>query len=149
MTAVLGIDPGTTRSAFVVLDGERIVGTAIVDNEVLVADLRTTHVAMAVIERVEPRYGLRLGWETVQTIEWVGRFHEALDHCGVTLLPRSAILRHLGIAPKGNADSGVRMAMLDRWGGEAAGRKGGPLYGIRTHAWQALAAAVAYREGLR
>lgn len=156
MTPLVGIDPGTTRSAFVVLNGDRVAASGwLVNEDVLEAILDQPVDTDYAIERVEPRYGLRMGWETIATIEWVGRFAQAAMASmpafadPPALLPRSAILRHLGVASKGNADSGVRMAMLDRWGGEAAARKGGPLHGLSTHRWQALAVAVAWREGLR
>lgn len=152
MTPLLGIDPGTTRSAYVVLHGDRVAAMGIEDNEELVRVLLDQPLDTTfAIERIEPRYGLRMGWETIATCEWVGRFVQAgsVFDDEPTLLRRSDILRHLAVPPKANADSGVRMAMLDRWGGESAGRKGGPLYGIRTHLWSALAVAVCFREGLR
>lgn len=149
--AILAIDPGTDRSAWLVLDGQEVRERGIDDNGEVLRVLR--HDAgvgwQVVIERVEPRYGLRIGWETVSTIEWVGRFTEAAHPLTVALVARSDVLRHLSVAPGGNADSGVRMAMLDRWGGVAACRKGGPLAGLRTHLWQALGAGVAWREGCR
>lgn len=151
MNAIVGLDPGTHRSAWLVLDGDEVRERGIDDNgEVLRVLRHDVGVDWTVaIERVEPRYGLSIGWETVATIEWVGRFVEASRPLTVALLNRSDVLRHLGIPPKANADSGVRAALLDRWGGASAGRKGGPLAGIATHLWSALSVAVAYREGAR
>jgi hypothetical protein len=45
-------------------------------------------------------------------------------------------------------DTNIRRALIDMWGGDAATKKGGPLHGISTHAWQALAVAVAYTKVL-
>lgn len=144
---LLGIDPGTDRSGWVLVDGDRILACGIDDNEAVADDIRHAAADRIVIERIEPRYGLRIGWETIASIEWVGRFTEAAGTIPVALVKRSEVLRHLGVSPKGNADSGVRAAMLDRWGGQAAARKGGALHGVRSHAWPALAVAVAFREG--
>lgn len=148
---IVGIDPGTRRSAWLVLDGDEVRERGIDDNGEVLRVLRHDLGAgwTVAIERVEPRYGLRIGWETVATIEWVGRFVEASRPLPVALLNRSDVLRHLGIPPRANADSGVRAALLDRWGGTSAGRKGGALAGISTHLWSALSVAVAYREGAR
>ena len=147
---VLAIDPGTTQSGWVLLVGDVVLGAGIDDNDTVREWIRTrTDDTWVVIERIEPRYGLRMGWETIGACEWVGRFTEAADARPVALLNRSDVLRHFGIPAKANADSGVRAAMLDRWGGQSAGRKGGPLYGVKSHAWSALGIAVAHREGCR
>lgn len=146
---ICGIDPGTDMSGWVWLQGDRITGCGIEDNAIVLARIRGLPPGTSVvIERVEPRYGLPMGWETIATIEWVGRFAEAAPG-PVAMVTRSDTLRHLGIPAKANADSGVRAAMLDRWGGQDAGRKGGELAALRKHMWQALGVAVAYREGCR
>ena len=147
--AILGIDPGTDSSGWVLIAGQHRLGHGIEDNAIVLARLRDLdRSTTVVIERIEPRYGLPTGWETIASIEWVGRFAEAAPG-PVALVTRSDTLRHLGIPAKGNADSGVRAAMLDRWGGTDAGRKGGELHGLSKHMWQALGVAVAYREGCR
>jgi hypothetical protein len=150
VSAILGIDPGTTQSAWVFLEDHHLPAFGIEPNE-RVLDVLDTYalVGSIAIERIEPRYGLRMGWETIETCEWVGRFVQAAHPVPATLLRRSDILRHLGVASKGSADSGVRAALLDRWGGLSSCRKGGPLYGVKTHIWSALSVAVAYREGVR
>lgn len=150
MSRTIAIDPGTTRSGWVLLDGDTVIEKGIADNDALLDRIHTAPSdAWVVIERIEPRYGLRMGWETIAACEWVGRFTEAAGRRPLALLNRSDILRHLGIPAKANADSGVRAAMLDRWGGQDAARKGGPLAGISTHMWSALAVAVAWREDCR
>ncbi len=156
MTVILAIDPGTTQSGWVLLDGSRILDAAIEDNAAVRARLRDWHdgarvgevpfLGAVVIERIEPRYGLRMGWETIRTCELVGALCEATGPLPVALLTRSSILRHLGVAIRGSADSGVRAALMDRWGGAASVRKGGPLAGIRTHLWAALAVGVTWAE---
>ena len=153
---ILAIDPGTTRSGWVLLDGSRILGAAIEDNAALLARLRDWHddarvgegpfLGAVVIERIEPRYGLRMGWETIRTCELVGAVCEASGPLPVALLRRSDILRHLGVATRGAADPGVRAALMDRWGGATSVRKGGPLAGIKTHLWAALAVGVTWAE---
>lgn len=145
---VLAIDPGTTASGWVLLQGDIVVDCGIDDNDEVLRRIGDAG-GWVVIERIEPRYGLRMGWETIAACEWVGRFTEAARPRPVALLNRSDILRHLGIPPKASADSGVRAAMLDRWGGAAAARKGGPLARVSKHAWSALGVAVAWRESCR
>jgi hypothetical protein len=151
---ILAIDPGTTESAYVVLWSTGIPDKTFrgkVPNDRLAGLLainRDGWLGAVVIERIEPRYGRQIGMETLVTCEWVGRFIEVARPVPVHLLRRSAILRHLGVAG-GSADSGVRAALIDRYGGsDAVGRKAspGPLYGIVADQWQALAVAVTFRE---
>lgn len=145
--SIFAVDPGTLQSGWVLLDGRQVKHCGVDDNErvrALVASQPVT--TWVVIERIEPRYGLNMGWETIGACEWVGRFTEAARG-PVALLRRSVILRHLGVAPKGSADAGVRAALLDRWGGPSAARKGMALQHVKTHAWAALAVAVAWQDG--
>lgn len=148
MNPILAIDPGTDRSAWVLLDGSSILGAAIEENARLLTRLRIGGPGAwtVAIERIEPRYGLNMGWETIRTCELVGALTEAARPLPVVLLRRSEILRHLGVASRGSADSGVRAALMDRWGGEQSVRKGQPLAGIKTHLWSALGVAVAYAD---
>lgn len=149
-STILGIDPGTNVSGWVRLNGSVVEACGVDDNELVAEVVRNeprTDV-WVVIERIEPRYGLRMGWETIAACEWVGRFTEAADGMPVALLTRSVVLAHLHVSAKA-AEPGTRAAMLDRWGGAAAARKGGPLYGVKTHIWSALGVAVAWREGAK
>ncbi len=158
---ILAIDPGTTSSAWLVFDTRtgQPLGTdlrGIEPNGDLLERLRGWHdaarvgevpfIGALVVERIEPRYGLNVGWETIRTCEFVGALGEAAHLLPVALLRRSDILRHLGVAARGAADPGVRAALMDRWGGAASVRKGGPLHGITTHLWSALSVAVTWAD---
>ncbi len=160
---ILGIDPGTTQSAWLVLDGRTILAAAIDPNADVLQLVRGGWAATrdgwsfvfstVAIERIEPRFGLNVGWSTLLTCEFVGALTEAARPLPVALLRRSVILGHLGVATRGrgdatrtSADSGVRAALMERWGGEGSVRKGGPLVGIKTHLWSALSVAVTFAE---
>jgi hypothetical protein len=68
------------------------------------------------------------------------------------MLPRKDVKLHLCGSPRAK-DANIRQALLDRYGGKekAIGSKHqrGPLYGIRSHLWAALAVAVTYQETKR
>jgi hypothetical protein len=165
VTRILAIDPGPEQSAWLFLwDAEPVPGAfGILPNQELLGWLRdgawigsdgSVHVpSVVVIETIEPRYGLQMGWSTLDTARWIGRFQEAAAPIPVVLPRRSEILRSLGVVTtprKGekrvSADSGVRSALIDRFGGEPAIRKGGPLFGISKDVWSALAIAVTHAE---
>lgn len=165
MTTILAIDPGPTTSAWLLFTDGRPTWHEIVGNEQLAAHLRSlpldgTAGPTVVIEAIEPRYGLHMGWETLDTARWTGVFAEAARPLQVEFLRRSEILRHLGVVTtprKGerrvSADAGAWQALLDRFGGKdaAVGRKAspGPLHGITSHARAALAVAVTYADKLQ
>ncbi len=67
--------------------------------------------------------------------------------CDVAWLYRREVLRGLDVTGKGNRDSLVRQRLIEIHGGDRASAVGtkkqpGPLYGVSSHAWQALAVAV-------
>ena len=154
MTAILGIDPGPTRSAWLLLAGGCPWAFGIVANDELAAILRGDRgyrpaPDVLVIEEITS-YGAKvLDRRVFTTVAWAGRFAEALHDVPCAWLPRSTVASRLGA----RGDAGVRAALIDRWGGQdaAIGRKAapGPLYGISGDVWSALACAVAYEEGAR
>lgn len=87
----------------------------------------------------------------VKTTEIVGRILERCEVAGIPCHPyyRREVLQALGCARKGNKDSLVRLAMIELHGGDrrtAIGtkRQPGPLYGVTSHAWQALGLIAAH-----
>lgn len=87
----------------------------------------------------------------VKTTEVVGRIMEACDSRGLTwhAYYRREVLQALGCARTGNKDSLVRCAVIELHGGDkktACGTKKnpGPLYGVASHAWQALGVVCAH-----
>jgi hypothetical protein len=98
---------------------------------------------VVVIEQVES-YGMAVGREVFETVRWAGRFEEAARRARRPAAARAVKLA-ICSSPKAN-DSNIRAALLDRYGGTAAGRIGGPLAGIVKDLWSALAIAVTYAE---
>lgn len=147
---VLAIDPGTTQSAWLLLDNGRIAhpgNKGIAANDVVLANLRhdwATSFDVLVIEKVES-FGMAVGKEIFETVFWTGRFAEAVGDTRFRRLGRKAIVTHLCGSARAK-DSNVRRELMDRFGGDASVKKGGPLYGVVTHLWAALAVALVYTE---
>jgi hypothetical protein len=146
---VLAIDPGYRHSAFVQFDGARVLSHGIEANEQLLSDLRACRrEAVLVIEEMQlftSNYGV--GREIFDSVFWSGRFAEAWRPRPFERLLRSKVRGHLG-ASKGG-DAAVRASLVDRFGPykeQAIGKKAtpGPLFGIRSHEWSALAIAVTW-----
>lgn len=154
--AVLAIDPGPTQSALLVFNGNTIAFREILNNPAAAEIMRQarhllpqcTHLA---IEKIEC-YGMPVGMSVFETAFWSGRFAEAC-RLPCTRIGRKEITLHLCNSVRAK-DANIRQALIDRWGGKEAaiGKKKspGPLYGVKSHLWSALAVAVTwwdlYRE---
>ena len=156
---VLAIDPGSERSAFVILDTgwDELLSFDTWTNEGLVSWLRNVAFPVprgptqVIIEKVEG-FGMAVGAETFETVFWSGRFAEAAYPLPVHRIGRKAVKLHLCGETRAK-DPNVRQALIDRYGGTggkdaAIGRKGarGPLYGVSKDVWAALAVAVTWAD---
>lgn len=146
---ILGIDPGATKSGYVILDGS-INDADILPNEEMRRFITNGHFLDCVaIERIRG-YGIAAGDDTFDTCEWVGRFDITARQGGVPiveLIPRKDIKRHLCGNTTTN-DKYIRQALIDRFGEPGTKKNPGPLYGISGHLWAALAVAVTCADKL-
>lgn len=144
---ILGIDPGYTQSAWVYLDDSgRPVRFGIDRNEMVLAALiieRGQH--DVVIEKIASM-GMAVGEETFDTVLWSGRFIQAYRTLDRTWrLTRMAVKMHLCNSSRAR-DPNIRQALIDRFGGIVATKKGGVLHGVASDMWAALAVAVTHHD---
>lgn len=143
---VLAIDPGTTESGYVVLHGTRVVEAGVMPNAGLLGALSTRRfdAELLAVEMIAS-YGMPVGAETFETCVWIGRLVDRWEVRYVaeawTLIPRMAVKMHVCHTSKAK-DANIRQALIDRFGGPGAERKGGALAGVKSHAWAALGVAV-------
>lgn len=147
---ILAIDPGTTESAFVILEDGRPVDFAKIPNWSLLEQVRRDWVAVdhMAVEMIAS-YGMPVGKEVFETVLFIGRLIEAWKGTTIpALVYRREVKIHLCGSMKAK-DGNIRQALVDRFGGEVAiGKKKtpGPLYGIAGDVWSALAVAVTFAE---
>ncbi len=149
---ILAIDPGTTESAWLVYDTQHqeIYGRGICSNEVLIMGVLSDWDGPVVCEWVECM-GMPVGKTTFETVYWIGKFSEHADP--FHRITRRDIKLHLCGTARAK-DTNVRQALLDRFPPTGGGKtpqigtkpKPGPLYGVRSHLWSALAVAVTYAD---
>ena len=158
---VLGIDPGPVTHGAALYDtverrvvwSDKAATSDQVDAVALEYDWRRLCV---VIERPAAMGAIGSGvvGHMLDTAWTAGALSEALSLHGfmVCTMTRREVLRHLGVlSGKGSADARVRAACIadhETPGGRpAVGRKAsqGPLYGVSSHAWQALGLVLAWR----
>lgn len=154
MSGILAIDPGYEQSAYLLFDADRIVDHGILPNFLMLAqigDLLQSRGpnATTVLEQIES-FGMAVGREVFETVFWTGRFYQkAQFYAPCNRMPRKTVKVHLCESSRAT-DSNIRVALIDRFGGteRAIGKKKtpGPLYGIKSHEWAALAIAVTYAD---
>jgi len=179
VSLIMCVDPGPEQSAFVTVrpDPDAIGGLVVNDfsiapNEEIRGDI-WGFAALATNPRIVFEQiacmGLAVGASTLETCVWTGRFMETFEAaCSVTAhrIPRVPIKVHLCGSARAK-DANVRQALIDRFGGQKAlqkakapkvNRKGevvspkvlaGPLAGISSHCWSALALACVYVDRMK
>ncbi|MEJ7783400.1 MAG: hypothetical protein WKF96_01265 [Solirubrobacteraceae bacterium] len=154
--SLLAIDPGYTKSAWLLFSDGRPCAFGIEANEDLLQRLAGTHLAgvQLAIESVAS-YGMAVGAEVFETCVWSGRLIQRWEDSYALKVPALRVYRRdvkLHICGSMRAkDANVRQALIDRYGpGKdlAIGRKAtpGPLFGITSHVWAALGVAVTASE---
>ena len=149
----LGIDPGNLQSGWALLDRERgVLGSGVMANAVLLEKIRALGDEQDVALAVEwiTSMGMAVGQTVFDTCRFAGRVQEAFHAPeAVVFIPRVQVKLHL--CSKRNAkDPNVRQALIDLFPASGDGavpqigtkRNPGPLYGVASHAWPALAVAV-------
>lgn len=167
MSLLLAIDPGTEVSGAVIVsllrEPPKVLWSAgeINNHELLEicrwravnAGQETIVVDALAIEMPEGR-GSVAGQSTFETCYWCGRYMEAWGSNEVTSkrIYRRLVKTEL-TGQQNSKDSNINQAVRDRYeptGGGATPEVGtkakpGPLYGVKKHAWAALALAITYQ----
>lgn len=146
------IDPGTTESAYVVYDDGKIIDNAILSNDVLLEILRSSKPTHKLAIEMIASYGMPVGKDVFETVLWIGRFIEAWGG-PFEKVYRTDVKMHLCKNTRAK-DPNIRQALIDRYppvGGGSTPQIGvkdqpGPLYGMKSHLWAALAVAVTSAE---
>lgn len=144
---ILAIDPGTTESGWCVFDGARVHDSGVLANPLMLASLIGDKRAVLAIEMFTS-YGGRVGREVFETLVWIGRFQQSWrDPEAVRLIYRKAVVAHLLPPPKKQykfetTDANIRQKLIDKLGPVGTKTAPGPLYGVRSHAWAAVAVAI-------
>ncbi len=149
MTVWLAIDPGTTHSGWVVYDSDQRhverCGKDTANEELLMMLPRFDGDVFYLAIEMIASYGMPVGREVFETCVWIGRFQQAWPG-EIRMVYRRDVKLHLCGTARAK-DPHVRQALVDLHGGSDKAAKGtkaapGPLYGVSSHAWSALAVAV-------
>lgn len=140
---ILAIDPGPEQSAWLLWDGKKVMASGIETNTTVLARLESDEWGGTemYIEMIAS-YGMAVGKSVFETVFWVGRFCQAWR--GVLLaqrVMRMDVKMHLCHSARAK-DGNIRAALIDRCGAVGTKAQPGPLRGVKSHLWAALAVAV-------
>lgn len=147
---ILSIDPGPTMSAWAKIEefydgnvGE--VHFGICKNEDLFYLIGKEEYLALVIERIAS-FGMPVGQEIFDTCYWSGRFQQAYyAPDDVQWVFRKEVKLHLCGSPRAK-DANIRQAIIDRFGGLQATKKGGPLHKCSKDMWAAIAVGLTWMD---
>lgn len=148
---IVALDPGTFQTAIVQWEGQKVHEAMILDNEQCLTFLRGRSKPFTLAVEMIASYGMSVGAEVFQTCLHIGRIQEIAIVRSIPchLVYRREVKMHLCGSVRAK-DGNIRQALVDKFGGKdkAIGRKAtpGPLYGVSSHLWSALAVAVCFEE---
>ena len=153
MTKFLAIDPGPSESAVIGMDGDQVTVGLILPNKAML-DFIDGSTGPVVCEMVAS-YGMPVGKDVFETVFWIGRFAQLTQTDGRDFdrVFRLDVKMHLCHDSRAK-DANIRQALLDRFPATGGGKtpqvgtksQPGPLFGIKSHLWAALAVAVYYSD---
>jgi hypothetical protein len=149
MPNIIAIDPGTEEGAYVVWDLEKkcIVDKNVLPNDKLLNFVATQTVSGDIFCEMIACYGMPVGKETFDTCVWIGRAMQiTLDRGGsFTPIFRQKVKLHHCMDNRAK-DANIRQAVLNKYGPVGTKKSPGPLYGVASHVWSALAIATYVAE---
>ena len=138
---VFSLDPGTHESGYCRFADGKVITSGVMGNADLLKIVRDDNSDVLAIEKIVS-YGSAVGQETFDTCVWIGRFMEAWGQPDdVLLIPRRKVKAHI-CGPGKWGDPDVRKALINMLGPQGSKKEPGPTYGVKSHAWSALAVAV-------
>jgi hypothetical protein len=141
---IIAIDPGTTESAILEWDGNRILMAEIWPNNLCRDWVKDAGPGRILVVEMVACYGMAVGKEVFETCLFIGRIQE----CAIrnTLLDnfklvyrRDVKLHHCGSARA--KDANIRQALIDKYGAPGTKKAPGRTYGLKSHLWAAFALA--------
>ena len=148
---ILGIDPGSSQSAYVVLDKNlKPVNIGKVDNEELLDMIykEDFHMCRHFAIEMIASYGMAVGKTVFDTCVYIGQLKEALANThGETVQYIYRKDEKMNLCGSMRAkDSNIRQALIDRFGVVGTKKAQGFFYGFKADIWSAMAVSVTYHD---
>lgn len=152
MSLILGIDPGPSESGVVLLRDGAIAACGVLWSHEVFRQIRDAKAegALIAIEMIAS-YGMPVGKEVFDTCVWIGQFEREAELHSLDLEPavlkitRQEVKLHLCGSPRAK-DANIRQRLIDLLGAPGTKKEPGGTYGVKSHAWAALAVAITARD---
>lgn len=143
---ILAIDPGTEQSGWAIYEDGEVIDSGVASNTDIMLSLSNPAGGFNMCERLAiemvASYGMAVGREVFETCVWIGRFQQLWKFPrSVLKVYRKDVKLHLCGTTKAK-DANIRQALIDKIGPQGTKKSPGPTYGVKSHAWAALAVAV-------
>lgn len=136
---IIGIDPGSSKSAWVMWDGAKILGKGIIANDCINELPLSNTVACEHIQCM----GMAVGKSVFETAYFIGEIRARVKHFGNQFIAvyRSEVKMFFCNSMRAK-DANIRQALIDRLGAPGVKKAPGVTYGVAGDVWSALAIAV-------
>ena len=146
---IIGIDPGNTHSAGVLLIKGEIANHAYLPNKEFMEWIWLAahgHREISIVCEMIASYGMAVGKTIFDTCVFIGHIQANFPKLErVTRIQVKSTICHSGKAK----DANIRQALIDLYGPAGTKKNPGPTYGISGDVWAALAVATAFRDGCK
>jgi len=153
---LLCIDPGPERSGVVEMNNMHVISAhAESENHCVLDKIAQGGFSKILIEMIAS-YGMPVGRDVFETCVWIGRFVQHSGDVRPKYIYRRNVKLQLCDDPRAK-DANIRQAILDRYPATGGGKtpqvgtkkQPGPLYGVKSHSWSALALGIYWLERLK
>lgn len=150
VSRLFALDPGTTESGWVLLEAGRVLDSGVANNHDVLRWVKAGQGAQMLAIEMIANMGMAVGQTTFDTVRWIGRFQQAWSEPEAVRLVFRREVKSFLCGNQRAKDQNIRQALLDIFPGTGGGErpqigtkaKPGPLYGVTSHAWSALAVAM-------
>lgn len=145
--AILALDPGTTETGWTLYRDGKVIDSGVADNHDVLRWVQAGQDADVLAIEMIANMGMAVGVSTFTTVRWIGRFQQAWRNPeAVRFVMRHQVKQHLCGTQRAK-DPNIRQALIDKIGPQGTKKEPGPTYGVKSHAWAALAVAVTVADG--
>ena len=146
---ILAIDPGTEQSGWCQFSNGEVIASGVCPNSEMLLFLQKHIFPYRLAIEMVASYGMPVGREVFETCVWIGRFKQAWhDPDAVRLVYRRDVKLALCGSMKAK-DANIRQALIDKLGPVGTKKVPGPLYGVKSHAWAAVAVAAVLGDAVK
>lgn len=157
---ILAIDPGTTDSAYVLMNDDYTIRNRNFykfKNELVLKTIKDLggiyDDGMTVVIEMVASYGMGVGQEVFDTCVWIGRFTQAAIERGCRVEYVYRMEEKMALCHDSRAkDANIRQALIDRFAlfdkksGKGTKKKPDVFYGFSKDIWSAYAVGVTYLD---